>query len=318
MKAVRFFVIAVVLMVPIYLFFFKSDSDTSTLPIVGDPITVEEIRAYVDQGAENWTNHDAKSISSELDEDVVVVFSWEQGPIIGRDFVVRGYAMAWIDGSPLKGCVLTSNTLVGNDLGSGYCYADGTWQMTTPSGELLDEGKWGSVFKNTANGLRAIQESVFSNIDENNTLTPPTNTDPFKHLQPLSTLDLAFKEHIEVYEKAWENQDVDALAASFTKDAVRIIGTAPEAIRGREAIRESFAAGFGEDSPFKGTKLSAVVLGYRFLDNQHFTAHGTWKLLDASGAVMAQGQWGNLYRREEDGVVRFLMESAGAMTFDQN
>jgi len=59
-------------------------------------------------------------------------------------------------------------------------------------------------------------------------------------------------------------------------------------------------------------------MGYRILDPKHFTPYGIWKLSDSAGAIVAHGQWGNLYRREEDGVVRFLMESAGAMTFDQN
>ena len=247
MKALRFFVFAILFMVPFYLFFFKSDSGTSTAPIAGVPITVEEIRSYKEKFSDDWTNHEAKSISASIDEDVVVVFSWSPFPNVGRDIVVRGYELAWVDGSPIKDGILKDVTYEGVDLGSGYCYADGAYRMTTPTGELLDEGKWGGVFKNTASGLQSIQESIVSNIDENNILRPPSNADPHDRLQPINGLDLAFREHIEVHEKAWENQDIDALASSYTKDAVRIIGTAPEAIRGREAIRESFAAGFGED-----------------------------------------------------------------------
>ena len=181
---------------------------------------------------------------------------------------------------------------------------------------FIDEGT-GNVFKNSTEGPRLVQESAHKNIGPEDYLTPPSGDDPHASLAEITIDDPGFAEHGDRFEKAWAAQDVDAIAATFAENAVRIVGTAPEAIRGRAAIRDSFSAAFAEGSQFQGSTLSAIILGYRVLDEQHFIANGVWKILDQSGTILARGQWGNLYHRDDNGQVSFLMESAGAMVFDQ-
>ena len=51
-------------------------------------------------------------------------------------------------------------------------------------------------------------------------------------------------------------------------------------------------------------------MGYRDLGNSIVIAHGQWNESDPSGALLAFGQWGNIFKIE-DGQAKLLMESAG-------
>lgn len=315
MKVVRSLVFLALFFVAIYLMFISGMGDKPELPMTAELITLEEVRQHADLNAEYWTLHDGNAIGKLLANDVVIAFNFQKYPLIGRQTVVRFYEGGWLEGSPLKGNTLKNRTVAGADLGSGYFYTDGTWHMFTASGDLAFEGKSANVYMKTENGLRTIQESVVTDFSENVTLTPPPERDPLGDFRDLYPGDPAFHWHLDRFKKAWAEQDVNALTEFYTENAVRIIGSASEAIRGKEEIRDSFVQGFSGESPFQGSRLDTVVLGYRLLDDQHFCAHGAWVLLDDSGSLLARGQWGNLYRRCENEEVKLVMESSGAMIF---
>ena len=317
MQGFRFLIFAVVFFASLFLMFINMPSKNNNDPQVMKETTLESVRDQAKTFAGKWDRHEALALGLEYEPDGISVLNHQILPIEGRAAIVDHFSNAFADESPMKGSTLKIETHQVQDLESGFGYADGSYQLVLGSGEVLEDGKWGNVFKNSTEGPRLVQESAHKNIGPEDYLTPPSGDDPHASLAEITIDDPGFAEHGDRFEKAWAAQDVDAIAATFAENAVRIVGTAPEAIRGRAAIRDSFSAAFAEGSQFQGSTLSAIILGYRVLDEQHFIANGVWKILDQSGTILARGQWGNLYHRDDNGQVSFLMESAGAMVFDQ-
>ena len=115
-----------------------------------------------------------------------------------------------------------------------------------------------------------------------------------------ATDEEAIREMVQAWDAAANSRDVDALAAQFTEDAVRMNANAA-ALQGREAIRASFVAAF--ESGIWGTdsqdELSAV-----HISGDLAAALGTWtgtsNPIDGE-PFQDRGYWMAVYQRQDDG-----------------
>ena len=276
-------------------------------------ITLNAVEKQIDRIRGKWNGHDAEGLGEEYTADGLSILGSQDLALIGRDAIVENFGAVFGEGSPFKGATANITTEYVKDLGNGYAVSDGTFEVFGSDGTSMMIGKWGDVMKATAEGPRMLQEAVFATLTEADNITPPAGDDAHAGLKSV-TNDLAMMEIVKSFEESWATGNSEALANLFTDDAVRLVDSAPDALRGRDAIRESFVAGFADDSPFKGSRLTGIVLGMRDLDDDYLIAHGIWRGVDASGAPLGRGQWANLYRRE-GGKIRIVMENAGAMVF---
>ncbi|MBA4685228.1 MAG: SgcJ/EcaC family oxidoreductase [Planctomycetes bacterium] len=276
-------------------------------------ITLNAVEKQIDRIRGKWNGHDAEGLGEEYTADGLSILGSQDLALIGRDAIVENFGAVFGEGSPFKGATANITTEYVKDLGNGYAVSDGTFEVFGSDGASMMIGKWGDVMKATAEGPRMLQEAVFATLTEADNITPPAGDNAHAGLKSV-TNDPAMMEIVKSFEESWATGNSEALANLFTDDAVRLVDSAPDALRGRDAIRESFAAGFADDSPFKGSRLTGIVLGMRDLDDDYLIAHGIWRGVDASGAPLGRGQWANLYRRE-GGKIRIVMENAGAMVF---
>ena len=276
-------------------------------------ITLNAVEKQIDRIRGKWNGHDAEGLGEEYTADGLSILGSQDLALVGREAIVENFGAVFGEGSPFKGATANITTEYVKDLGNGYAVSDGTFEVFGSDGTSMMIGKWGDVMKATADGPRMLQEAVFATLTEADNITPPSGDNAHAGLKSV-TNDPAMMEIVKSFEDSWANGNSEALANLFTDDAVRLVDSAPDALRGRDAIRESFAAGFADDSPFKGSRLTGIVLGMRDLDDDYLIAHGIWRGVDAAGAPLGRGQWANLYRREGD-KIRIVMENAGAMVF---
>jgi hypothetical protein len=111
------------------------------------------------------------------------------------------------------------------------------------------------------------------------------------------------------FKSAWDSGNVEALAATFTEDGIRVISGSQEAIVGSAAIYESFGLAHAEGSRFMGSHIELTVVDTQFISDDIMIGSGSFHILNAANESLEQGNWGNVYK-VIDNKARLLMESA--------
>ena len=119
---------------------------------------------------------------------------------------------------------------------------------------------------------------------------------------PMETTSAEFK-------SAWDSGKIEALAATFTEDGIRVLAGFQEAIVGRAAIYESFDLSHAEGSSFKGSHIELTVVNIQFISDDIMIGSGSFHIFNAANESLEQGNWGNVYK-VIDHKARLLMESA--------
>jgi len=282
---------------------------------VGVNKTLEATRAHAEQFKDAWVQQNAVLLAAEYEADAVSVANVARTPLEGRQQIEAYFKTAFSQQSPDSYVRLDVEVVDATPLGGGYLFADGTYVIRGSTGDVVESGKWGNVSRIQDGKMRLVQESAHTSISADTNLVAPEGDTGLAGVEPVEFDQPLLESFMTRFEAAWKSQDAAALAGEFTEDGVRIVSSQPETLRGRAAIEKSFADNFSAESKFGATTIDTFVLGYQSIDAEHFIANGIWKIKNSSGAVIAQGQWGNLWRIE-DGVARMRMESAGAFRFE--
>jgi len=96
---------------------------------------------------------------------------------------------------------------------------------------------------------------------------------------------------VKVWQDAFNAGNADAVAALYTKEALRMPYQAP-AIQGRAAIQGNIK--MTHDAGV--TKIALGVLGAESRGSLAW-GHGTYVLMDANGATVQQGKWMNVSKK---------------------
>ena len=290
-------------------------SCTAKSSSVGVNITLEATRAHAEQFKDAWGQQNAVLLAAEYEADAVSVGNVDRIPLEGRQEIEAYFKSAFSQQGPDSYVRLDVEVADATPMGGGYLFADGTYVISGSTGEVVKSGKWGNVSRIQNGKMRLVQESAHTGISADSNLFAPEGDTGLAGVEPVEFDQPLLEAFMARFEEAWKNQDAAALAGEFTEDAIRVVSSQPVTLRGRAAIEKSFEDNFSAESRFGATTIDTFVLGYQSIDAEHFIANGIWKIKDPSGAVIAQGQWGNLWRIE-DGVARMRMESAGAFIFE--
>ena len=104
--------------------------------------------------------------------------------------------------------------------------------------------------------------------------------------------------------------DVEGLISIFEEDAIRLIPTEPEPLRGMDAIRKQIEDGISPDGIAHQAQFNTSILDHKVLGPDLIITTGTWELVAPDGDVSMNGYWSNVVRIK-DGVARVVLETGG-------
>ena len=108
----------------------------------------------------------------------------------------------------------------------------------------------------------------------------------------------AIREMVGAWDASYNGRDADAIAAQFTKDAVRMNAN-EAALHGREAIRAGFVAEWESGGRDNQGEISAI-----HISGDLAAVRGTWAntSIPVDGEPFQnRGYWMAVYRRQDDG-----------------
>ena len=96
---------------------------------------------------------------------------------------------------------------------------------------------------------------------------------------------------VKVWQEAFNAGNVDAIAAGYTKNAIRLPYQAP-AMEGRTAIAANVKQNYDEGI----TRVELEVLGAEAKGSRGW-GHGTYRLMNAEGETVQEGKWMNVSQK---------------------
>ena len=259
---------------------------------------------------------DASALASLFAEDGVRVISGAQLPSTGREQIKKLFEADLAQHNANLDNRLSSKLRAVRALGDGILVADGAFELKDKSGAVLLGGKWGCVYRETADGLEVVMESAHVASD---TLKEPIDFSKVKR-QEASAADFgegakhleAMQKQIADYQAAIKAGDASGIAGLFVEDGVQLVSSSPKPHVGRANIEAALKSVLPEGG-YTGTNLDAKILGVRQLSDKLLCANGVWQITKDDGAVLELGQWGNLMQIQADGSLKLIMESTGAL-----
>ncbi len=280
-----------------------------------EPTMQERVVANVNTFLKLWQAADAEGLSNLFAEDGVRVISSQQLPAVGRAAIRKTFEDTFAEGSPFAGATLAAKVHRVLPLSDTIVIGDGTWVLSDKAGAVVLKGKWGNAFRATGSELHLVMESAHADIDLSKDrswyATAHRETPAPANYGNAEKLLGAFQRSADRYIAAVRMQSAGALAAEFTADGVRVVSSLPAASRGKAAIAKTARAEFAKGSPFEQATLGVTILGLRSLAPGILIGNGLWEAKGPDGGVVEFGQWGNVMKVQNDGEIKFIMESAG-------
>ena len=227
-----------------------------------------------------WDAGAVDELTNEFTDDAIRVIGISQSPHIGKQEIKLSFQNELGEGNDLEGSHIEVTTDVVRKVSPNVLIGAGTWNILNSNNISLDNGKWGNIYEIKDGKIKFLMESAYS-----------------------SKVVEKIQESIVRYVAYYNAKDFDALSNEFTIDGIRTVSSSDSVAIGSAAIKSSL-----KNETLN--QLEATIVGYRDLGNSIVIAHGQWNEKDPSGALLAFGQWGNIFKIE-DGQAKLLMESAG-------
>jgi len=259
---------------------------------------------------------DAGALAGLFAEDGVRVISGAQLPSAGRDQIKALFEADIAEHNANRDNTLSSEVQATRMFDGGIMLADGAFELKDKDGATLLGGKWGCVYRQTAEGLEVVMESAHVAKD---TLKEPVDFAKVER-QAASAADFgdagkyvdAMNNLIAAYGEGMKAGDAAKIAGLFTEDGIQLVGSSSEPHRGRAAIQAALKSILPEGG-YAGTDLKGTILGMNKVSDNLLCANGQWQVAGDDGAVLEFGQWGNLMEIQDDGSLLLIMESAGPL-----
>ncbi|MCP4092910.1 MAG: nuclear transport factor 2 family protein [Planctomycetes bacterium] len=282
--------------------------------LVADSALDEAVQAMSDQFLEHWNGGDAEALAGMFAPDAVRIVSTQKGPLLGRDAIQASFQQGMETYKTSDEAKLKSE--IGNvqELGGDIILADGTFALSGADGASVMEGKWGTVYRNTEEGLVILMESAHVDGQPSAALASYA-TDDLQSMHGADDAEYAdaMQAIIDSYTAGLKGKDAGMLAGTFTENGIQLVASMPQTNRGRAAIETAFAT-FFEQEDFGGRHLRAKMLNHTKISDSLVAANGVWREYDENRSLIAFGQWGNLLEIQEDGTLLMVMEAAGPFT----
>ena len=280
-----------------------SCSNNQKKKIVASPdvkiIMAESMQRFSDA----WNKGNAEMISEEFTNDAIRVISNPISPIIGKKRISESFKLTFSEESEFYKSHIETSVIETRSVSKDIFLGTGMFKILDINNNVLEEGKWGNVFKYANGQIKFLLESAHRKSKVQ------SETKSIDSLNPsIISGELHFEkiqESVSNYIKNVNDQNAEDLSLLFIKDGIQSVSSKTGIILGREKIKNS-------EIFIEGQILSANILGYKYLDNSIAIAYGKWLQIDKKTGATIKGQWGNLFKIEKEKAF-LIMESAGTI-----
>lgn len=247
-----------------------------------------------------WNQGNAEEISKEFTADAIRIVSNPLSPIVGQESILKSFDAVFSEGSELENSHIEITVTETRSVSEDIYLGAGSFAILSPENEILEQGKWGNVFKYDNGQIKFLMESAHrqpkeANGSETETVLENSIASDEPHFDKIV---LSVKNYIENS----NSKNSEGISMLFTEEGIQSVDGKEGIIMGRQQIKDT-------EIYADGNKLNANVMGYRYLGNNIAIAYGNWSSTSDDNAKVT-GQWGNLFKIEGDEAL-LIMESAG-------
>ena len=247
-----------------------------------------------------WNQGNAEEISKEFTADAIRIVSNPLSPIVGQESILKSFDAVFSEGSELENSHIEITVTETRSVSEDIYLGAGSFAILSPENEILEQGKWGNVFKYDNGQIKFLMESAHrqpkeANGSETETVLENSIASDEPHFDKIV---LSVKNYIENS----NSKNSEGISMLFTENGIQSVNGKEGIIMGRQQIKDT-------EIYADGNELNANVMGYRYLGNNIAIAYGNWSSTSDDNAKVT-GQWGNLFKIEGDEAL-LIMESAG-------
>lgn len=247
-----------------------------------------------------WNQGNAEEISKEFTADAIRIVSNPLSPIVGQESILKSFDAVFSEGSDLENSHIEITVTETRSVSEDIYLGAGSFAILSPENEILEQGKWGNVFKYDNGQIKFLMESAHrqpkeANGSETETVLENSIASDEPHFDKIV---LSVKNYIENS----NSKNSEGISMLFTEEGIQSVDGKEGIIMGRQQIKDT-------EIYADGNELNANVMGYRYLGNNIAIAYGNWSSTSDDNAKVT-GQWGNLFKIEGDEAL-LIMESAG-------
>jgi len=247
-----------------------------------------------------WNQGNAEEISKEFTADAIRIVSNPLSPIVGQESILKSFDAVFSEGSELENSHIEITVTKTRSVSEDIYLGAGSFAILSPENEILEQGKWGNVFKYDNGQIKFLMESAHrqpkeANGSETETVLENSIASDEPHFDKIV---LSVKNYIENS----NSKNSEGISMLFTEEGIQSVDGKEGIIMGRQQIKDT-------EIYADGNELNANVMGYRYLGNNIAIAYGNWSSTSDDNAKVT-GQWGNLFKIEGDEAL-LIMESAG-------
>jgi len=249
-----------------------------------------------------WNQGDAAKISEEFTEDAIRIISNPLSPIIGKNNIKEGFISTFSDESVFKDSHIEVQVIQTRSVSEDIYLGTGRFRILNTQNEIIEQGKWGNVFKYENGQIKFLMESAHRTSKE---------LMPSKEVSVMEASIVSEEPHFEKIEESvgsyvsnYNDKNREGISLLFTENGIQNVNSKEDIILGRQQIKET-------ESFTDGDVLNANILGYKYLGNNIAVAYGKWTSNTKDGSTI-NGQWGNLFKIDGEKAL-LIMESAGTI-----
>lgn len=249
-----------------------------------------------------WNQGDAAKISEEFTDDAIRIISNPLSPIIGKNNIKEGFITTFSDESDFKDSHIEVQVIQTRSVSEDIYLGTGRFRILNTQNEIIEQGKWGNVFKYENDQIKFLMESAHRTSKE---------LMPSKEVSVMEASIVSEEPHFEKIEESvgsyvsnYNDKNSEGISLLFTENGIQNVNSKEDIILGRQQIKET-------ESFTDGDVLNANILGYKYLGNNISVAYGKWTSKTKDGSTI-NGQWGNLFKIDGEKAL-LIMESAGTI-----
>ena len=249
-----------------------------------------------------WNQGDAAKISEEFTDDAIRIISNPLSPIIGKNNIKEGFLKTFSGESAFKDSHIEVEVIQTRSVSEDIYLGTGRFRILNTQNEIIEQGKWGNVFKYENDQIKFLMESAHRANKE---------VIPSKELYVMEASIVSEEPHFEKIVKSvgnyisnYNDKNSEGISLLFTENGIQNVNSKEDIILGRQQIKET-------ESFTDGDVLNANILGYKYLGNNISVAYGKWTSKTKDGSTI-NGQWGNLFKIDGEKAL-LIMESAGTI-----
>ena len=249
-----------------------------------------------------WNQGDAIKISEEFTDDAIRIISNPLSPIIGKNNIKEGFLKTFSGESAFKDSHIEVEVIQTRSVSEDIYLGTGRFRILNTQNEIIEQGKWGNVFKYENDQIKFLMESAHRTSKE---------LMPSKEVSVMEASIVSEEPHFEKIEESvgsyvsnYNDKNSEGISLLFTENGIQNVNSKEDIILGRKQIKET-------ESFTDGEVLNANILGYKYLGDNIAVAYGKWTSNAKDGSTI-NGQWGNLFKIDGEKAL-LIMESAGTI-----